>query len=105
MLLTRVGDATSQQAAEALMFMAALRLWSPERKDRRITSCVRADSVIALTLLMYNRARGPTITLIACVTALVIAEAILRPGVAAYRPGSINKAANASSRPFARAAQ
>ena len=88
----------SQQAAEALCILVCLRLWKDLWQTRRSSLVVRSDSVTALTLVLYARAKGPTTSIIAREVALDISEGVYRPSVVAHVSGVANFTADALSR-------
>ena len=95
----KAGGSEGQQCWEALVVLAALRLWSSMWRERRITLEVKGDSVTALTMLIKMKADGWGTSVIAREVALDIAEALYEPMVGAHVPGISNIIADTLSRP------
>ena len=95
----KAGGSEGQQCWEALVVLAALRLWSSMWRERRITLEVKGDSVTALTMLINMKADGWGTSVIAREVALDIAEALYEPMVGAHVPGISNIIADTLSRP------
>jgi len=96
----KIGEAACQQVVEALCILVALRTWADAWKLSRCVFGVRSDSVSALSLLLFCRAKGPTVGRIAREVALDLAEGIYRPKVGSHIPGVLNVSADALSRLF-----
>ena len=62
---------------------------------------MEAGSITPLTLVMYPRAIGATVAIIARVVALEVSESACRLSIAAHGPGAVNFAAGASTGAFA----
>ena len=92
------GGSEGQQVWEALIVLAALRLWSPHWRSIRATLMVRSDSVSALILVMRLKTSGVGTSLIAREVALDVAEALYEPHVCEHIPGISNIIADHLSR-------
>ena len=97
-LKTWAGGSEGQQVWEALIVLAALRLWSPLWRDRRITLGVKSDSVSALIMLIKLKTDGVGTGIISRELALDIGEAIYEPNVGTHIPGITNILADHLSR-------
>ena len=97
-LSVKMGGSEGQQVWESLTILAALRLWSPVWRGRRITLAVKSDSVSALIMLIRMKADGVGTALISRELALDIAEAVYQPNVGSHIPGVTNVLADHLSR-------
>ena len=97
-LKVRAGGSEGQQVWESLTILAALRLWSPIWRDKRITLGVKSDSVSALVMLIKMKADGIGTGLISRELALDIGEAVYEPNVGTHIPGITNILADHLSR-------
>ena len=84
------GSSEGQQAFEALVVLAALRLWKPWWIHRRVCLEVRSDSDSALIMLIKLKASGTGTNIIARELALDIGDSLYEPNVAAHVPGVAN---------------
>jgi len=96
----QVGNSASQQVAESLCALLALRTWAQAWKLARCAFGIRSDSVTTLSLFLFCRAKGATMMRIAREAALDLAEGIYRPKVGTHVPGALNVAADHLSRLF-----
>ena len=94
MLKTKAGGSEGQQVLEALIVLAALWLWSPMWRDRRITLGVKSDSVSALIMLIKLKTDGVGTGIISRELALDIGEAICEPNVGTHILGITNRLAD-----------
>ena len=94
------GPSKSQQATEALCILVCLRHWKKLWATLRSSLVVKSDSVTALTLVLYARARGHTTATIAREVALDVSEGVYRPSVVSHIAGITNFTADALSRLF-----
>ena len=80
------GGSEGQQVWDALIVLAALRIWAPHWRSIRATLMVRCDSVSALVLVMRLKTSGVGTNLIAWEVALDVAEALYKPHVVSIYP-------------------
>ena len=99
-LRMEIGSCRSQQAAEALCVVVALRTWMKYWKSQRLTVRIRSDSVAALTLAIRHKAQGYACSILARELALDIATASFLPVAGVHIPGVSNVVTDALSRKF-----
>ena len=95
-----VGDPKGQQTWECLAVLVALRVWRAEWWSHRMLLTVRADSIVALSVVANMKAAGRAPNLIAREMALDFGDACYRPRVTDHTPGVCNVLADVISRRF-----
>ena len=95
-----IGQASSQQVAEAFAIMIALRMWSKTWLNQRAVLEVKSDSVSALNLLLNMKTSGPGNCLIAREIALDLAQSVYQPQVVSHISGLANVTADQLSRVY-----
>jgi hypothetical protein len=85
-----IGDSSSQQAAEALVALVALRLWKAYWQTEGTTPRVKSDSVAALILVVKLKTSGNACGIIAREVALELSRCPWPPMAAVHIPGLAN---------------
>ena len=100
LLSIKIGESSSQQVAEALAVLVALRLWAPYWRRSGVSLRIRSDNVGILTLLIKLRPSytSPGLSLIAREVALEFGTAAYKPRVFQHIPGLANDWADRLSR-------
>ena len=101
-LRIKIGESSSQQVAEGLAMLVALRIWKKYWQKRGVSLQVRSDSVSTLTLLAKLRVRHESYGLgvIARELALDFGNCSYKPRLLQHIPGIANDWADALSRQF-----
>eukprot|EP00435_Cladocopium_sp_Y103_P025927 s1750_g6.t1 len=100
LLRIEIGSSTSQQVAEALAALVALRCWKDYWKRRGVKLFVKSDSVSTLTLLakLKVKAKSYGLGMIARELALEFGTCSFRPRFLQHIPGIANEWADSLSR-------
>lgn len=100
LLKIEIGSSASQQVAEALAMLVALRIWQSYWQKRGITLQVRSDSVSTLTMLAKLRVRHSShgLGIIARELALTFGNCSYKPRILEHIPGISNDWADILSR-------
>ena len=93
-----IGSSASQQAAEALAILVALRTWLPKWLSTGTSLRVKSDSTSALILTLQMKTRGSATSIIARELALTLAAANFYPAIAEHIPGIANQICDELSR-------
>ena len=94
----KVGDESSQQVAESLNLLVALRVWKHHWQSERIKLEVRSDNVAALHLVLRLKGKSPGMNQVARELALDLGDAAFRPDIVTHTPGVASEIADALSR-------
>ena len=76
----RIGDHKTQQTAECLNLLVALRNWKEHWTTERVCLEVRADNITALTMVLTLKGSSPAVNQIARELALDLGDASISPG-------------------------
>ena len=98
-----IGDASAQQAVEALAALVALRAWLHYWREKPLRVCVRSDSMSTLILVLQLKTStfvGKGTVLVAREMALDIAMACYQPAIVEHVPGIANVTCDTLSRQF-----
>lgn len=93
-----IGSSASQAVLEALAILVAVRMWAPLWKSRRLTVCVRSDSITALGALNKQRSRAPRLAAVMREFALDLAAGTYEVTFLAHIAGAQNQWADSLSR-------
>ena len=96
----QIGSHTSQQTAEALAALVALRAWHHLWREKPILFRVRSDSISALAGVLKLKTTGRWQTLVARELALDIAASCYEPLAVEHVPGVSNKICDELSRKY-----
>ena len=94
------GEASGQQACEALSALVGMRVWKAWWCDRRCTMGFRGDNITALTMALTLKAPPGPVKQIAPELALDYADAAFEPEHAGHVPGISNILADLMSRRY-----
>ena len=95
----RIGDKT-QQTAECLNLLVALRNWKEHWTTERVCLEGRADNITALTMVVTLKGSSPAVNQIARELALDLGDASFRPDVITHTPGVASCIADTLSRRY-----
>ena len=95
-----VGDCASQQVAECLAQLVALRAWAPHWKKDGIVLALSSDNMTSLHVADSFKASSTAVNLLAREIALEIGDSKHRPAIRDHLPGVANKVADVLSRKF-----
>ena len=95
-----IGEASSQQVAEALAALVALRAWSLFWTEKQLRIRVRSDSISALILVLRLKTKGKGTSIIAREVALDVAMACYQPAIVEHVPGIANVTCDSLSRKY-----
>ena len=94
------GEASAQQAVEALCALVAIRQWQSRWRDAKWSLRLRSDSVSALVLAMKLKTHGAACGIIARELALDMAVESFPPVIAEHVPGIANLVPDILSRRY-----
>ena len=96
--LGTVASSSDQQALESLALLVALREWSPQWRDRRVSLAVQSDNIAALSTLSKMQPHSASLGIVARELALDVCNSSQSPDDVVHIPGIANKTADALSR-------